>query len=128
MPHLSIEYSANLESEIDMAAFCDRLREAAIETGAFAKAGIRVRAIRCEHYAIADGSPGHGFIDMSVRLRGGRTLDVRKAATEAIFAAARDHLADLIKTRPIALSLEMRDIDPELSPKLNTIRDHIDGA
>ena len=127
MPHFSIEYSANLDAHVDMSAFCEHLRLAGIETGLFPMAGIRVRAIRCEHYAIADGKPDHGFIDISVRLRGGRALAARKAATEAIFAAARDFLEELIKTRPVALSLEMRDIDPELSPKLSTIRDHIGG-
>ena len=125
MPHFSIEYSANLEAHVDMAAFCEHLRKAGIETGVFPLAGIRVRAIRCDHYAIADGDPDHGFIDISVRLRAGRTLEARKRATEEIFQAARTFLADVIESRPIALSLEMRDIDPELSPKLNTIRDRL---
>ncbi|WP_419910242.1 5-carboxymethyl-2-hydroxymuconate Delta-isomerase [Hoeflea sp.] len=125
MPHFSIEYSANLDAHVDMSGLCEHLRKAGIETGVFPMAGIRVRAIRCEHYAIADGEPDHGFIDISVRLRGGRPLEARKAATEAIFEAARAYLEDVIRTRPIALSLEMRDIDPELSPKLNTIRDHV---
>ena len=35
-------------------------------------------------------------------------------------------LAEVIATTPIMLSLEMRDIDPELSPKLNTIRERME--
>ena len=126
MPHLSIEYSANLESDVDMGALCERLRVAGIATGIFPLAGIRVRALRCDHYAIADGRPEHGFIDISVRLRGGRPMDKRKTATAEIFAAAEEFLADVIATKPIALSLEMRDIDPELSPKLYTIRNYVE--
>ena len=125
MPHFSIEYSANLETHVDMAALCEHLRKAGIATGVFPLAGIRVRAIRCDHYAIADGNPEHGFIDISVRLRGGRPLDTRKAAAAEIFAAAEEFLANVIAERPIAVSLEMRDIDPELSPKLNTIRRYV---
>ena len=125
MPHFSIEYSANLENHVDMKGLCEHLRKAGIATGIFPLAGIRVRALRCEHYAIADGNPEHGFIDISVRLRAGRPLDKRQAATAQIFAAAEEFLAEIIATRPIALSLEMRDIDPELSPKLNTIRNHV---
>lgn len=30
-------------------------------------------------------------------------------------------------TRSLALSMEMRDIDPELSPKTGTLRDHLKG-
>lgn len=127
MPHFSIEYSRNLEDRIDMAGLCDCLRRAGIETGVFPMAGIRVRALACDHYSIADGAPDRGFIDISVRLRGGRPLDVRKTATSALFAAAEDFLSEALETLPIALSLEMRDIDPELSPKRNSIRKFISG-
>ena len=58
----------------------------------------------------------------------GRPLDVRKAAVEKIFEAAKAFLAPVMATRSIALSLEMRDIDPELSPKAGTIRDHLKEA
>jgi 5-carboxymethyl-2-hydroxymuconate isomerase len=125
MPHISIDYSANLEDVVDMPAFCAALRDASVETGVFPLAGIRVRATRVDHAVIADGDPAHGFIDMSLRLRGGRDLDTRKAATAHVFEAAKAFLAPVIETRSIALSFEMRDIDPELSPKLSTIRDHM---
>lgn len=125
MPHLSIEYSGHLDDLVDMAAFCRVLRDAAVDTGVFPLAGIRVRAMKADHEVIADGDPAYGFIDLSVRLRGGRDLATRKAATEQLFEAARRFLAPVIEQYPIALSLEMRDIDPELSPKLSTIRDHM---
>ena len=125
MPHFSIEYSANLDDDLDMTAFCDCLRRAGIETGVFPLAGIRVRALRCDSYSIADGDPHHGFIDISVRLGRGRSDEVKKSATEHIFAAARGFLAPVLEKRPIGLSLEMREIDPDLSPKHNTIRDHL---
>ena len=84
-----------------------------------------MRAFKADHVSIADGDPKHGYIDISVRLRGGRDLDTRKRATARIFETARDFLAPLMARRPIALSIEMRDIDPELSPKTGTIRDHL---
>jgi len=125
MPHIMIDYSANMEDAVDMAALCELLRKTGIETGVFPMAGIRVRAFRADHVAIADGDPRHGYIDISIRLRGGRTFEVRKAATEKLFAAAKAYLEPVIATTSMALSMEMRDIDPELSPKLNTIRDHL---
>lgn len=125
MPHVIVDYSPNMETRVDMAAFCDVLRRAAIETGILPMAGVRVRAVRADHVSIADGDPRHGYIDISVRLRGGRTLEARKAATAHIFAAARDHLAPVMAAHPVALSFEMRDIDLELSPKCGTIRDHL---
>ena len=125
MPHISLDYSANLEPHIDIAALCDTLRRAAISTGTFPMAGVRVRAFAATHVSIADGNSKHGYIDISVRLRGGRDLETRKVATQAIFDAAREFLAPALQQHSIALSFEMRDIDPELSPKCGTIRDHL---
>lgn len=125
MPHLSFEYSANLEDRVDWTGFCAILRDTAVQTGVFPLAGVRVRGVRCDHFEIADGHPDNAFIDISVRLRGGRAQADKERATAALFDAARGFLEDLIATTPIALSLEMRDIDPALSPKLNTIRDHM---
>ena len=128
MPHLMVDYSSNLEDALDMSAFCDCLRVAATKLDTFPDAGIRVRAVRVDHYSIADGDPKHGFIDVSVRLRGGRPLDVRQHATEALFAAAQDFVAPYMEQHSIALSLEMRDIDPDLAPKTGSIRQHLTEA
>lgn len=125
MPHIIIEYSANVESLIDMSAFCELLRLTAVDIDALPMPGIRVRALRLDHYAIADGNPKHGFIDISVRLRAGRTLPIRKEAVQTLFDAAREALEPVMANHSLALSMEMRDIDPELSPKIGNIRDHL---
>ena len=128
MPHFTLDYSPNLAPEVDIAALCDCLRLSAIETGVFPKAGIRVRAFAATHVSIADGDPKHGYIDISVRLRVGRDLQTRQAATQAIFDAARRFLEPVMAQRSLALSFEMRDIDPALSPKCGTIRDHLEDC
>ena len=121
MPHFSIEYSSNLEKKVDIKNFCNILRLAGIETGVFPIKGIRVRAITCHHYSIADNNPENGFIDISVRLREGRDLETRKKATQHIFDTAQNFLNPILEKTPFALSMEMRHIDPELSPKINSI-------
>ena len=127
MPHVIVDYSANMETYTDMPGFCDALRQAAISSGLFQMAGVRVRAFKADHVSIADGDAKHGYIDISVRLRGGRALADRQAATAHIFEAARAYLAPVIEAQSVALSLEMRDIDPDLAPKLSTYRDHLPG-
>ena len=126
MPHFQIDYSGNLESIVDMSGLCEEIRSTAAEIDTFPLAGIRVRAVRVDYYSIADGNPKHGFIDISVRLRGGRSPEVKQNAAQLIFEAARAYLTPSMNEHPIALSLEMRDIDPELSPKTGTIRDHLE--
>jgi len=127
MPHFQIDYSRNLEDRLDVFGFCDVVRKAAIETGVFPLAGIRVRAVACDHVVMADGDPKHAFLDMSVRLLAGRDLGTRKAATAAIFATAEAFCAEVMATSSFMLSMEMRDIDPELSPKASSIRKYLSG-
>ncbi len=126
MPHVHIEYSANLDAVIDMAALCNAIRETAVGIDAFPTPGIRVRATRVDHYSIADGNPKHGFIDLSVRLREGRPQDVKEDAIARVFAALQDFVAPAMADHSIALSAEMRDIDASLSPKFGNIRDHLE--
>ena len=125
MPHFSIEYSANLEEMVDMAALCDHLRRAAIATGVFPMPGVRVRAFKADHHSIANGDPKHAFLDLSIRLRGGRSAEDKHRATQEIFKALQAFMAQALAKKSIALSIEMRDIDPDLSPKTGTIRDHL---
>ena len=127
MPHVIVEYSANLEEAIDVGGLCERVRQAAASIDEIAMPGIRVRAYRADHHAVADGAERHGFVDISVRLRGGRSDAVKDKIAKQLFAAAREFIGPYMGGNSLALSLEVRDIDPELSPKTGTIRDHLKG-
>ena len=104
MPHFTIEYSGNLDRSIDMGAIVELVRKAAVEAGIFPLGGIRVRAIRCEHYAIADGRPDYAFLDMVLRLGEGRDLTTRKKAGEHIFKALSAYLDPVFAKEKFALS------------------------
>ena len=123
MPHFTIEYSANLDSQIDMANVTEIVRKAAVETGIFPTGGIRVRAVRCEHYAIGDGNPDFGFMDMLLRLGQGRDLKTRKEAGEHIFRALSAYLDPVFGKRKFALSFDMQINDRETSWKRNNIHE-----
>ena len=123
MPHFTIEYSANLDGRVDMGAVVELVRRAAVETGIFPLGGIRVRAVRCEHYAIADGNPGFSFLDMVLRLGEGRDLPTRKKAGEHIFEALSAHLDPVFAQGKFALSFDMQINDKETSWKRNNIHD-----
>ena len=123
MPHFSIEYSANLDAQVDMSEICELVRKAAVDTGIFPLGGIRVRAIRCEHYAIADGRPGYGFLAMLLRLGEGRDLAARQKAGEHIFRTLSANLEPLFANGKFALSFDMQINDNDVSWKRNTIHD-----
>jgi 5-carboxymethyl-2-hydroxymuconate isomerase len=123
MPHFTIEYSANVDSLVDMDEVVEVVRKAAVETKIFPLGGIRVRAIKCEHYAIADGRANLGFLDMVLRLGEGRDLATRKKAGEHIFRILSDHLDPVFSASKFALSFDMQINDKETSWKRNNIHD-----
>ncbi|NPU10619.1 5-carboxymethyl-2-hydroxymuconate Delta-isomerase [Bradyrhizobium sp. 83012] len=123
MPHFSIEYSANLDGFVRMDNVCEVVRQAASETGIFPIGGIRVRAIRCEHYAIADGKPDAAFLAMLLRLGEGRDLPARQKAGEHVFKALSDYLDPVFASSKFALSFDMQINDAATSWKRNNIHD-----
>lgn len=123
MPHFTIEYSANLDGRLDIGAVCEVVRKAAVETGIFPLGGIRVRAVRCEHYAIADARHDYGFLDMVLRLGEGRDLPTRKKAGEHVFQALSKHLDPVFAASRFALSFDMQINDKDTSWKRNNIHD-----
>jgi 5-carboxymethyl-2-hydroxymuconate isomerase len=124
MPHLTIEYSANLAEDVDMAAFCVEMRDAMLATGIFPLAGIRVRAFPCHVYVIADGDPRYAYLNLICRIGAGRDPDTRLAAAEAIYAAAEGHLKARTGDRPVALSLDLDELHPRTSLKrFNSVHD-----
>jgi 5-carboxymethyl-2-hydroxymuconate isomerase len=121
MPHLTVEYSANLDGAVDLNALCRALLQALLDSGLVERGAPRVRAVRCDAFAIADDLPENSFIDMSLRLGAGRSHEDKRNLGDALIAAARPLLAEQFAQPHFALSLEVREIDPDLSWKLNTM-------
>lgn len=123
MPHLIVEYSANLEQALDIAALVAALHEAALESGVFPIGGIRTRAARRDVYRIADGHADNAFIHVQARIGAGRAAEVRQQAAEQIFARLKAETSDLFASRPLGLTLEIVEIDRVGSLRHNNLHD-----
>jgi 5-carboxymethyl-2-hydroxymuconate isomerase len=124
---MTLEYSANLEPSVDLMKLCQHLSKTLLETGLFEMGAIRIRAVRCDFYAIADDLPENGFIDASLRIGSGRSATEKKRTGEALFNAMSEFLAPHFATPHFALSLEIREIDPQFSWKKNAIHPRLRG-
>jgi 5-carboxymethyl-2-hydroxymuconate isomerase len=123
MPHIIAEYSANLEDALDVAALVADLHQAAVDSQVAELVGIRTRAVRREQFRVADGNPANGFVHITARLRRGRPEAVRKALGAALLAAADKRLANVYPTHPIGLTVEVHEIDPDMTFRRNTLRE-----
>lgn len=123
MPHLNIEYSANLADELDVQGLVDRIHETALSTGIFPLGGVRTRAEPRCYYRIANGDPSAGYIHMIVRIGHGRDFEVRRSAGDRIFEALCDFTTSLYASRPLALSFELHEIPPDMAWRKNNIHE-----
>jgi 5-carboxymethyl-2-hydroxymuconate isomerase len=128
MPHLSIQYSSNLDGRVDFDVFCSRILEAVLETGLFEVGSVRVRAFRADSYAIANQHPENAFIDMYFRIGTGRSQEEIEKAGKHIFAHASSELTGFFEAPHFALSLEIREIDPVLSWRRNAMHARLGQA
>jgi len=125
LPHLIVEYSANIEDQIALDALLDKLHTCALGTGVFPLGGLRVRAHRADAFRIADKAPDNGFVHVTALIGHGRPLDVQQRAAEEIFAVLTKHLEPLYEKSPLALSLNVQEFHPVLNFKKNNLHEYV---
>jgi len=125
VPHLIVEYSANVEERLDVDGLLDKLHAAALVTGIFPKGGLRVRAFRADHYRIADLDPDNAYVHVTAIVGHGRPLDIRERASQQLFECIKLHLAELFEAAPLAISFNMQEFDPVLNFKHNNLHRYV---
>jgi 5-carboxymethyl-2-hydroxymuconate isomerase len=131
VPHLTLEYSANLADTASIGTLCATLAQVldaqrdAHGARVYPRGGIRTRALRCEQYFIADGDPHHAFLHGCLKIGAGRSADVRRATGDALFTAIKQHFAEAFEAHGLALSLEIVEFREEGAWKHNNLHAHL---
>ncbi len=125
MPHLIVEYSANVEDRIDLDGLLDRLHDAAADYDVFPLGGLRVRAARRDHYRVADGHPDNGFVHITALIGHGRPLEVREEVGRGLFEVICDQLDAPFKENPLAISFNIKEFHPTLNFKKNNLHEYV---
>ena len=125
MPHLTIEYSENLAENIEISKLVKVMHDSSASIEALPLGGLRTRASRREFYLIADGDSSNTFVNVVLRIAPGRSDEVKKQAGEKLFSALKDFFDLFFQSSPIALSLEIQELDANLRWKDSNIREHM---
>ena len=122
MPHIIINYSANLDAVTDMQLLCSALADTLLsqyaEDGSqvFPTGGVRVFAYPAPHYAIADGGAAafaaggdgdYGFVYINLRMGRGRSTLVHTKVGDALLATASAHLDAVFRTHHLGLTVQI---------------------
>jgi len=124
MPHQIIEYSANLEADLDIDTLVQTMHDTAVGLDALPIGGIRTRAARRDVFRVSDSHPDNTFINVTLRIAP-RPPEIKKEVGEQLFNALRQFVQRVFDERPMALSLEIQEIDAEFRWKHSNIRDYL---
>jgi len=110
VPHVIVEYSANVQSHADIPGLIRTVHHAALSSGLFATAAVRTRAARRDIFAVADEHPQNAFVGITIRMAGGRTEAERQRLADLVFDAACAYLDRQGAHERLALSFELQEI------------------
>ena len=108
MPHLTLEYTDNIEVEIQ--PLLARLHEEVVATGAINLKGIKSRAIQHSQYRIADGNPDYAFVHVGLLIREGRSIEIQKEATRRVMEVLKDTFGYRFEKGYVSLSVDLKEM------------------
>ena len=108
MPHLTLEYSDNIE--VDVQLLLTRLHEEVVATGAINLKGIKSRAIKHTQYRVADGDPDYAFVHIGLLIREGRPIEVQKEATQRVMRVLKETFGSQFENGYLSLSVDLKEM------------------
>jgi 5-carboxymethyl-2-hydroxymuconate isomerase len=123
MPHVTLDYSPELEPALEVQRLCDALCTAigaqrdADGRPVFPLGGTRVFARPARAAAVADGDPSHAFLYVNVRIAPGRSPETVRAAGEALARAVEAAIAPLLDERTVGWTLQVDERAPAFDHK-----------
>jgi len=119
MPHITVEYSANVCEVVDIEELLKSVHGGVLETGVVPLSGLRTRGVARDQYVIADGHVDNMFIAVTARLAP-RSHDERRLVLGAIVDAIDNYVGE--DGQRMMISVELQQIDPEMRVNKNYLR------
>jgi 5-carboxymethyl-2-hydroxymuconate isomerase len=125
MPHVVVEYSANLETSINVQKLLRDIHETVLNSGVFELGAVRTRAARHEAFVIADGDPANSFVHVELRVAPGRDAPTRKDVAKRVLDTLAAATREVFASRGLGLSVEVREIDYTAAVRLNNLHERM---
>jgi len=120
MPHLTLEYSDNLDA-FDIQALFARLHQELVATGAINLKGIKSRAICHTQYRIAGGDPAYAFVHIGLLIREGRSREIQQEAAERLMAVLKKTFGRRMESGYLSLSVDIKELRDGIYQTLHNI-------
>ena len=126
MPHLTLDYSANLSADGDFPGLCRKLAACLVAQQhqgepVFPIGGTRVRAFAADAWSIADGAADTAYVHAALKAGAGRSEATMRATGDALFELMKTHFAGHRERMGLALSLEVGEFSEAGTWKHNNL-------
>ena len=119
MPHLTLEYSDNLD--FDVQPLLAQLHAELVATGAINLKGLKSRAVRHDQYRIADGNPDYAFVHVYLLIREGRPLEIQQEAARRVMDVLKQTFGYRFENSYLSLSVDIKEMREEIAQTLHNI-------
>lgn len=120
MPHLRLEYSANIDiTRDDLNVLFSQLHEVLVNKAGAELCRCQGRAICCENFCIGDGDKNRAFVYLQVLLLEGRTPSQLQETGSELLKTLQNRLKDLLLSYRAQISVQLNEIPADYSNKSN---------
>lgn len=109
MPHLILEYSANV-SEPDFCGFfreCHQLLTNALPTELKT---CKSRAIKYQDFYVGDGDAHNAFVHLTLKIMPGRSMKVLQTVSQALLELLKKYFSESFKRGNLKISIEINEL------------------
>lgn len=110
MPHVLLEYSANVPGSFDPRRVLLDVHEVLMSTGLFTLGDVKGRAVRQEVFAVGDGGAARSFVALRISILEGRTEESKARIAEGALAVLRRSFSEAVAQGGCSLSVEVADL------------------
>lgn len=108
MPHLTLEYTDNLD--FDVQPLLARLHAELVATGAINLKGLKSRAVRQSEYLIADGNPNYAFVHVNLLIREGRPVEVQQEIAQRVLTVLKETFGTRFENGYMSISVDIKEM------------------
>ena len=116
MPHLTLEYSSNLQA-LKLSAVLRELNQALLASGQFQEADIKSRAVERDAFVVGVAAEERGFVHARIEILSGRTAEVKQGISRSIAEVLRLACAGHVRC-PTQVTVSIIDIDRDSYSKI----------
>ncbi len=110
MPHVTLEYTDNIDQTIEFHDLFAELHQVLASTAGINVNNCKSRAIRLHTYHIGEGQTENAFVHLEIRLLQGRPAELKREIGQRGLQVLERHFGPSLGEHNLQITLEVRDM------------------